>query len=310
MAKKEYNNVVIKDEELTPTTIGIYSNKTKNPIGLIILAAIFITVAFYLPDIQNYVNKALGKTDDDISYNGNNNNNKKDDNDNDDKKNQIIKYNISSTTEVSTNDYSLSDIKFDGSNFTFTFKNKTNGAFDLSNYYIEVYSNVSTFIGRVKVSNDVIELNDSESYVLTIPSSATEFTFIKKTVDEFPKVTLNYDENKMATLICKNNTKRYAYTFADEQLIKIAFVYNLDNSNATYYEQYNEYKSKADSYGLQAGVTSSFSDTVSTFNYNLNVDLSVADISKIDDNNLFKIKTSPKEVKFIAEAQGLSCNQE
>ena len=44
MAKKVVNQVVIKDEELTPTTLGVYSNKGKNPIGLILIILIFLLV--------------------------------------------------------------------------------------------------------------------------------------------------------------------------------------------------------------------------------------------------------------------------
>lgn len=311
MAKKQINNVVIKDEELTPTTIGVYSNKTKNPITLIILVAIFVAIAIYLPDIQNYVNKTLGKTDgESTSYNGNNNNNKNNNNDDNGNSVKVIKYDLSSTSNIDTDTYSLSNITLNGSTLSFRFVNKTKDAFDLSNYYLEFYTKGETFIGRVKVSNDVIELNDTEDYVFTIPSNAAVFTFDKKTINDYPKVTLNYDENKEANLVCTNDTKRYTYHFLDEQLVRVLYTYSLNNTADNYYEIYNDYENKNNTYGLLDGVTTSFSPTISDFTFTLNVDLSKADISKINDDNIFKIKTVPREVKFIAEAQGLSCSQQ
>ena len=312
MAKKDIKNVVIKDEELIPTTIGIYSNKTKNPIGLIFLIAIFISIAVFLPDIQNYLNKAMGKTDSDsTSYNNNNGNNKNDDNKNtDDNKVDNKKYDLSSTGNIDTSEYSLNDIKLNGNSLSFKFVNKTKASFDLSNYYLEFYTSDNTFVGRVKVSNDTIELNDSDDFVFTIPANSSLFSFDKKTINDYPKVTLAYDENQEAKLICKNNDKRYTYQFVDDQLVRILHTYITNNTVANYYDIYTDYQNKYTNYSLIDGVTAGFSETVSDFTFSLNVDLSKADISKIADDNMFKIKTSPSEVKFIAEAQGLTCSQE
>ena len=61
MAKKVVNQVVIKDEELTPTTLGVYSNKGKSPIGLILIILIFLALLIFLPNIETYYNKITGK---------------------------------------------------------------------------------------------------------------------------------------------------------------------------------------------------------------------------------------------------------
>ena len=57
MAKKKANNIVISDEELTPTTLGTYSNKGRSPIIVFFILAIFLLIAFYMPDIQKSINK-------------------------------------------------------------------------------------------------------------------------------------------------------------------------------------------------------------------------------------------------------------
>ncbi|MBR5662955.1 MAG: hypothetical protein IKX00_04885 [Bacilli bacterium] len=308
--KNKYNNVVIKDEELTPTTIGVYSNKTKNPITLILLIAAFISIAVFMPDIQSYVNKYLGKSTTNNGGNSANINNNQNNNNNsdDDVAKKDNKYEISSTSNVETTDYDLKNIKYEGSIMSFTFVNKTQGDYDLSDYYLEFYSSDNTFLGRIKISNDVIGLNDSEDYSFTIFANAAKFSFDKKTVADYPDVKLVYTDN-VANYTCKNGNKRYTYQFVENQLTKIIFVYNLENTASNYYEEYNDYQNKYQNYGLITGVNVSFSSTLTNFNYNLNVDLSVADISKIKDDNLYKSKTTPSEVKFKAEAQGLTCSQ-
>ena len=308
--KNKFSNVVIKDEELTPTTIGVYSNKTKNPITLMLLIAAFIAIVIFMPDIQNYVNKYMGKTtnNNSSSNSGSNNSHISDNDDNNDTK-KTDKYDIATIGNVETSDYDLKNIKLDGTTMSFTFVNKTKGAFDLSDYYLELYSSDNTFVGRVKVSNDTIELNDSEDYSYTILSNAKLFSFDKKTLSDYPEVTLNYNENNEANYICKNGSRRYTYQFIDNQLTRVLFVYNLENTVANYYEEYASYENKSNTLGLIPGVTASFSSTLSNFNFNLNVDLTTADISKLDDDNIYKSKTTPKEVKFKAEAQGFSCSQ-
>ena len=311
-SKNKYSNVVIKDEELNPTTIGVYSNKTRNPITLILLIAAFISIAVFMPDIQSYVNKYLGKsTDDNVSSstaNNNNNNQNNNNNDNTDNK-KDDKYDIATVGSVDGTNYQLNNIKLEGTTMSFTFVNKSKSSFDLSDYYLEFYSNDNTFLGRIKVSNEVVELNDSDDFSFTIYASAKKFSFDKKTIGDYPDVKLTYNENNEANYTCKNGNKRYTYQFIDDQLNRVLFVYNLENNVANYYDEYQNYENKSTTYALIPGVTSSFSSTLSNFSFTLNIDLTTADISKIDDNNIYKSKTTPKEVKFKAEANGFTCSQ-
>ena len=128
MAKKKSSNVVIKDEELTPTTLGVYSNKTKNPITLILLVAIFISVAIFMPNIQSYVNKMLGKSDTDANTYNNNGGSEGggdvepgDDEDENDKK-----YEIATTTTIDAKEYTLNNISLSGDTLSFSVYNKSN----------------------------------------------------------------------------------------------------------------------------------------------------------------------------------------
>lgn len=313
--KKNINNVVIKDEELVPTTLGVYSNKTKNPISLILLIIVFISVAIFMPNIQNYINKMLGKSDNNISDNKNNNANNNGGNvDPDvdpDSSNENKKYKISSDAKIDNEKYTINNIVLNGTNLTLTITNKTASSFDLSQYYIELYSAEGTFIGRVKVSSNSLDANISKNYSFTVPSNSTTFSFVKKTVSDYPSVNLKYNENMEAVLSCSDGKKTYNYLFVDDQLSHIGHTYSLTSEDPNFNTLSREYQSKAESLNLISGVSSNFSETISSFFFSMNVDLKVEnlELSKINDDNLFEIKTEPKVVKFVEEAKGFTCSQ-
>ena len=312
MAKKKINNVVIKDEELTPTTIGVYSNKTKNPITLLLLLAVFVSIAFFMPDIQSYVSKVLGKGD---TNEVNNNNGGQTDpdvdpDDGNDVQEEGQEYDISVGT-VETKNYTLSNISFSGNTFKVVFTSKLSSGFDLSDYYLEFYSSEGTFVKRVKVSDDMISSTSSREFEFNNIPNASKFAFVKKTVDDYPQVSLNYNENLEANLVCRLDTTLYNYLFIDNQLSRITetFSYSKTN-NSDFYEVGQEYQYLANTYNAVDGVTSTFTETLNDFYFTMNVDLSKTDISKINDKNVFANKTEPRVVKFIVEARGYTCQQQ
>lgn len=314
MAKKKSSNVVIKDEELTPTTLGVYSNKTKNPITLILLVAIFISVAIFMPNIQSYVNKMLGKSDTDANTYNNNGGSEGggdvepgDDEDENDKK-----YEIATTTTIDAKEYTLNNISLSGDTLSFSVYNKSNITLDLSTYYVELYNSEGTFISRIKVSNNKIQSKNSNEYSFVVPSSASTMSFLKKTSSDYPQVTLEYNDDMEATLVCTKGKKIYNYLFVDDQLTKIVHTYNLSTADdANYYSILQDYQNKAYNDNLVNGVTATVSDTISDFYFTMNIDLSTEgiELSKIEDDNLYQFKTEPREVKFIEEAQGFTCVQ-
>ena len=305
MAKKKINNVVIKDEELTPTTIGIYSNKTKNPITLIILIIAFIAIAIYLPDIQTYINKVLGRESDVVESN---NNNQNANTSNPDDVEEIKKYAISTTTSVDAKEYSLSNIKLDGTTLSFTFTNKKDSAFDLSGYYLELFNDKGTFLGRIKVSNDSITSGGTKDFSFNIYSESSKFSFVLRTSNDYPDVTLNYNEDKEATMSCRKDNHVYTYLFVDDNLSKITYIFNpTSENNPDYQSQLQEYYLKSNSLNLIQGVTSSISTTINSFYFTMNVELSKVNLQELNDDNVFKTNTEAKEVKFIEEAKGFTC---
>lgn len=310
MARKKVVNVTIKDEELTPTTLGVYSNKTKNPLGLIILLAAFIAIAIYLPNIQTYFNKLTGNVEEEKTNNsGNNGDNGGGEVVIDDDKDK--KFSMTTNDNIDTEIYTLSNITLNGTTFSFDITNKKTEGLNLSTYFLEFYSEEGTLISRVKVSSETIAPSVTRKYSYTVSPSASLFTFVSKTEDDYPQVNLNYNENGEATLVCTLGIDTYKYIFVDDSLSKITYLYTgTNNGDASYYQSYQDYQSKALTYSQIAGVTANVTDLGNAFSFSYTADLVNTNISNLSDENLYEAKTSPKVVKFNEEAKGFSCKQE
>ena len=211
MAKKVVNQVVIKDEELTPTTLGVYSNKGKSPIGLILIILIFLALLIFLPNIETYYNKITGKdneptftTDEEIT------------DDDDNIETEVKKYPISSDTVIEESNYTVSNIGFTSNILTLSIANNGTEALDLDDYYLELYNDKDVFIERVKVSEKVLTSSSSDNFTYTIKTQPTQIVFIKRTKDDYPKVELRTNEMKQGVLSCTKANEQLRYTFSSD----------------------------------------------------------------------------------------------
>lgn len=310
MAKKKLENIVIKDEELTPTTLGTYNDKGKSPVGIIILIIIFLGIAVFLPDIQTYVNKMLGKENpiadapDDVVTPTDNDN---DDNIEDD---NSSKYDLLNSTVVQTDTYKIDGININGTSISFNFTNIGSEVFEMKDYYLELYSEGTTFIRRVKVGSDSIQANTSKNYSLDMGTTeAVQFAFSQKTEDDYPEVLLSYNSDGQASLVCQKENSKYTYIFVNNVLVKaqVSSTFN-DTNEVSYNETLVQYRTKASNLNFNEGITASITQLESGFTYDVSLDLDKADLTKLNDSNLFEHLASPKKVKFISEAKGFNCS--
>ena len=296
MAKKVQEQVVIKDEELTPTTLGVYSNKGKSPIGLILIILIFLALLIFLPNIETYYNKLMGKDDETVVV-------PDDNNDEEEEETKVTKYPISSDTLIETELYTVSNLGLSSNILILSIANNTANPLDLDDYYLELYNDSDSFIERVKVSEKVLSASSSDNFTYTIKTQPTKLVFIKRTKDDYPEVTI--ENNK---LTCIKGVEDLTYTFSDESLNKIKYSYTANNVSDQNYnvELYNK-QSQAQKYNILEGVSSSVNSVASGYTYIVSVDLQTADLTNLDLDGLYKKGTKPDEVKFKEEAKGYSC---
>lgn len=304
MAKKVVNQVVIKDEELTPTTLGVYSNKGKSPIGLILIILIFLSLLIFLPNIETYYNKLTGKdneptftTDEEVT------------NDDDNNETEVKKYPISSETVIEESNYTVSNIGFTSNILTLSIANNSTEALDLDDYYLELYNDKDVFIERVKVSDKVLTSSSSDNFTYTIKTQPTQIVFIKRTKDDYPKVELRTNEMKQGVLSCIKANEQLIYTFSSDSLSKIKYEYTASNINDQNYsvELYNKQKS-AQTYNTYSGVSAEVTNTGDGYKFIVDIVTSSQDIDKLDIDGVYKSGTLPSEIKFKEEAKGFTCN--
>ena len=304
MAKKVVNQVVIKDEELTPTTLGVYSNKGKSPIGLILIILIFLALLIFLPNIETYYNKLTGKdneptftTDEEIT------------DDDDNNETEVKKYPISSDTVIEESNYTVSNIGFTSNILTLSIANNGTDALDLDDYYLELYNDKDVFIERVKVSEKVLATSSSDNFTYTIKTQPTQIVFIKRTKDDYPKVELRTNEMKQGVLSCTKANEQLIYTFSSDSLSKIKYEYTASNINDQNYsvELYNKQKS-AQTYNTYSGVSAEVTNTGDGYKFIVDIVTSSQDIEKLDIDGVYKNGTLPSEIKFKEEAKGFTCN--
>lgn len=304
MAKKVVNQVVIKDEELTPTTLGVYSNKGKSPIGLILIILIFLALLIFLPNIETYYNKLTGKdneptftTDEEIT------------DDDDNNETEVKKYPISSDTVIEESNYTVSNIGFTSNILTLSIANNSTEALDLDDYYLELYNDKDVFVERVKVSEKVLASSSSDNFTYTIKTQPTQIVFIKRTKDDYPKVELRTNEMKQGVLSCIKANEQLIYTFSSDSLSKIKYEYTASNINDQNYsvELYNKQKS-AQTYNTYSGVSAEVTNTGDGYKFIVDIVTSSQDIDNLDIDGMYKSGTLPSEIKFKEEAKGFTCN--
>lgn len=304
MAKKVVNQVVIKDEELTPTTLGVYSNKGKSPIGLILIILIFLALLIFLPNIETYYNKLTGKdneptftTDEEVT------------DDDDNNETEVKKYPISSDTVIEESNYTVSNIGFTSNILTLSIANNSTEALDLDDYYLELYNDKDVFVERVKVSEKVLASSSSDNFTYTIKTQPTQIVFIKRTKDDYPKVELRTNEMKQGVLSCIKANEQLIYTFSSDSLSKIKYEYTASNINDQNYsvELYNKQKS-AQTYNTYSGVSAEVTNTGDGYKFIVDIVTSSQDIDNLDIDGMYKSGTLPSEIKFKEEAKGFTCN--
>lgn len=313
MGKKKANNIVINDEELMPTTIGTYSNKAKSPLVVFALIIIFALIAFYLPDIQKQVDKFLGKeTSSNINNNGGGTNkpdnpDKPDKPDTPDDTNK--KYSLLETSEIDMGTFKISDINYSGNILTTTISSSS--SVDLKNYYFEVFDSENMLLGRIKLSDDVVSESNTLYKTYELYTNASQVSVVKKTQADYPEVIINYDANNEGNLVCKNtNNEEYIYTFVSNQLTKIVYSYKVSSTVENYNEIYAKYLNLDTEYKTFENVTSTLSGSENGFDFTLSLNLNNMSsdvLNKINLSALYKVKTTPSEVKFVSEAKGFTC---
>ena len=314
--KNKKEQIIINNEELQTTTLGYLEDEKKGPWGLIILFSIFILVAIFLPNITNVVNKLLGKNTTGI-IEPKVDPNKKDNNDD----SEVIKmYDLSDSLVFEYNKIKFSDFKKyqENDNYYLSFKveNTSGNLLDFSKtkYFVETYNENKTLLERhiFKYSSLNDKAYTTQIFNLTNDeyNSLNKIMISLKTNEDYADVTLKMNTNQEYVLSCSNSSNTLIYSFdKDNKLLRINDTVNYNNDNSTKYSNtLLNYRNLVVSNNNKDGISSSLVEILTGFTFTTDINVKVANISELNNDNYYETNSIPKEVKFEMESRGYSCN--
>lgn len=313
--KIKIKNMKLEQNELASTTIGVFENRKKSSFGVFILLTLFILVVFFLPEISDKVNEYLHPKTPDKPAVTPGGNKKPDVPDGENYNNQF--YELAEGLKIVRDDITVGDLALNLENNTLNFSitNNTNQylVIETLNYYLELYTEDHTLLERIRLTEQR-DLNSGAfySYVKNIKASTAEsvkaFTLVKKTINDYPLITLNPKEDGSTTLVCSNSHETVTYKFVNDALKNVVSEANYLNTELDYETNYTINKENSLMYNNRDGVVSIFMDYEAGYKITTNIDSANAERFYVFGADSFKLDDPAKVVNFEMEAQGYDCN--
>lgn len=307
MAKKNNQKIVINPEELKPTVLYTFKEKRSSILGLIIIFAIFIAVVYFLPDISRIyeqykkgnVNNIVVSNKDHGSGSG------------DFGGEEEIKYNLSEELIIENKDIKINTFAFNNNTLTFNIENKTGYEISFKNkkYFLEVYDTNDVLVGRFKLGEDKFAVGEVKNYSYPVTASGISYFLFKDLkIEDYPLITLIYDDNGNANMVCANSNSTTTYTFDEDGLISINEKINIRTTDNDYANKLTSYREKAATYSSYSGVTAELTTEGNSVVYNINItSINNSLLNNLDNANYYLAKTGASVIKFEMEARGYTC---
>ena len=296
-----------------PIVLGqLKKEKSSKPIFVLLVFALLIGTCFGLPSIKKYLatnendltrfyHTYIGKYfDDDVVVD----NSKKEDNDNN-KTSSDIKL-IDDKTILVKDSITVSDIKINNNTITYSVSASINTYLDLVKYYIELYDENTSLIGRVKLTGLASSNNITNTQNLAFNVNSSVYgKMVLLNDDDYPDVNIE-------RLVCKYNDNIYTYNFSDNKLRSIYHEYtftNLDDLNV-YVDSLNNSRIKSAFINNFINSSSATTEIDNGYRFTAYLDLShlkISDLKEYIDYNYYNLDTLSKTVKYELESKGLDC---
>ncbi len=308
MAKRK-SKIELENIELKPQTIG-YTYKKKSNLGRVIFIFFCFSIAiFYINDISVYINGLIGKkTSETIS--GNTVGNKEEPNNQDGSKK--ITYNVFSNNLVlSESGLVIDNFNYDNNTLTFDASNNSGNTIDLTNrkFYVEIYTESKMLIQRMKVDFDSINANSKVSFSFNVNDAFYYIVLIEKTIDDYPLPAYKENEAGFVVINCTKNIENLTYTFDGDKLATVKHTISDSNvSDSNYSIRYLASQNKASSYNTLTGVSATFNGTLNGYSYVVTIDLTKADMTKLNEKYYFDNTATPRIVDFEIQTYGFVCS--
>ena len=309
MARKR--NIELENIELKPQVIG-HTYKKKSNIGRVIIMFVILgLVVYFIDDVSVFINRLLGRqTADTIEQNANKNNLNVQLPENND--NKIEYKEISNDLIFQNNDLEFSNFVYANSKLSVTISNNTQHDINVSakKIFLETYDQVEnrTLLQTFKLDVGIIKAGARETLTLDISKDFKVISVHEKDISLYPEVTLQANEEGIATLSCTLGYNKIDYTFKDSKLV--SFNHNYANNGVTdksYQTDFNYYQNLVSSYTDLTGFDATFSSSEYGFTAIIKVDLQQANLSNIENKYYYAYNEQAKVIKYEMETYGFKC---
>ena len=319
--KENFDNVVIKNVELTPTTIGKIESNEGNIWAVLALFISLIVIIFVLPYIVNLIQDFNNKeTNPPIVIDDNDKDN---DNEEDpgDKEEEIDYIPIEGATSKTIKGYRY-DIEIDNDSNNLNVK-ITNTSGSITNLidtpmYIELYNEKKTLVDRILLKKEEIVTDATKVYNYNFNNQNDEnivyITIDTKSINDYPAIVIdNVDINNNPFLTCIKDNETLVYNFKEDEtgyyLFEINDRYSVNENDE---DTIATYETLSTSYNSIEGVEADITPKSKGFTFEAVIYLDTVKISekkKILNNPAFYEKnTLAKTIYFELNSSGYKCN--
>ncbi len=310
MAKKK-GTVILEDVELKPQVLGKAYQKKSNLGRVIFIFVLLILAVFYINDISVIINNLLGKKSPSTIVNPNSGSTEDNPKPNPSLENEI-EYNLfNSGLEIKSDALTLNNFKYENNTLTFDVNNSTSSPINFTNrkFFLETYNQDKTLINRFKVDVTSILGNNKESFSFNTANIFYYVAFVEKSTKDYPEYALSDSEHGIGDITCKMGDDTYVYSFEKNALVRINHTISNSNlSDANYFNKYNEVQTLVNDYKSMEGITATFNGTQNGYSAVIALDLSKADLSKVNNKYYYSFNEEAKVVNFEMTTYGFTCS--
>lgn len=314
MAKKKkgkFNskNVIINEEDLAITKIGELETAEQSPLLIFGLFGALLLFIFFLPTVVNLIKGPDEKPDYSIIQEEKE---KEKEEENKDKEDKYYTFSSDLVVTVEPNIVAR-EFLLNGNTFSFRLINSSDHSFsfDKDNYFVELYTEENTLLERILLKGVQIQKNREESFGFSISDTSAKnvkkIKLISKTIDDYPNIILEKNNNQEEVLFCSKEYENLTYTFQNEKLLRIEHVLNYTNQVHDYPTLFSKWKIETERLNNISGIQSIFVNAGSGFAVNTKLDLKSTNVENANQIYYYRYDTLAKVVKFEMEARGFRC---
>lgn len=311
--KKQEVPIVLSNQELIPSVIGIIDEKEKSNWIVVVLFLFLIIFIIALPTITSYI-----RGEKQITFSPSTNNPDKPQDPGPSA--ETLFYDFKEGLEVPIDGLLIKDFDINRKDFSLSIVNEN----EVKNYlvthplYLELYDSEQTLLQRIKLPNENLSRGGilNYSFELTVPTyDISKIVIEEKKVSDYPAVNLNKESDGTYLLVCSKDAETITYQFDTEgKLYYIMSVVNYASSVDNYNVLIADYRQMSSKYNSLEGVTSNISEVGTGFTSTTTLSLERIDFENRSVKNTLNNPayygkgTEGKVVYFELSAMNYQCS--